>query len=162
MKLSKRRRQEGRTNFQKRLKLLKGKTLRLVVRKTNKYIILQIIQSKIAQDSVMYSVNSKELLKHGWPENKKNSLKTVTAAYLAGLLLGVKAKKIKERVILDSGLIPNTKGSRVYAAVKGLSDSGIKIPFDDKVIPDNERLEGKHIKLEEEIFNKIKLKILGK
>jgi ribosomal protein L18 len=42
-KLNKKRRLENKTNYTKRLILLKGGYLRLVVRKTNKYLILQII-----------------------------------------------------------------------------------------------------------------------
>jgi len=162
MKQNKKRRRQVKTNYLKRLMLLKGKHPRFVVRKTNRYIILQIVECKNAQDKVLYSVNTKELLKYGWPENKKNSLKTITAAYLGGLLMGKKAKTIKSKTILDSGLIPSTKGSKIYAAVKGLSDSGIDIPFEDKIIPSNERIEGEHLKLEKETFNKIKVKILEK
>jgi large subunit ribosomal protein L18 len=145
MKLDKRRRQECKTNYKKRISLLKSKSFRLIVRKTNRYIILQIIKSKDAKDLVMFSTNSKELLKYGWPENMKNSLKSLTAAYMAGYLLG-KRSNIKEGVILDSGIYPSTKGSRVYAAVKGISDSGIKINFDKKIIPTEDRIKGKNLK----------------
>jgi large subunit ribosomal protein L18 len=155
MKLDKRRRMENKTNYNKRLKLLKGKSPRLVVRKTNKYIILQIIESKDAQDKVIYSTSTKDLLKLGWPKDKSGSLKSLSASYLAGLSLGKKAGKLKERVIVDTGLIPNTKGSRIYAAVKGIADSGIEINFDEKVIPSKDRIEGKANKLDS-IFTKVK------
>jgi large subunit ribosomal protein L18 len=157
MKIDKRRRIENKTNYRKRLTLLKGKSPRFVVRKTNRYIILQIIDSKGALDKVIYSVNTKELLKFGWPENMKNSLKSLSAAYLGGLLIGKKSGKIKERVILDSGLIPHTKGSRVYAALKGISDSGIKIEYDESIIPKEDRISGKNLKQDfSTYFNKIK------
>ena len=133
MKLDKKRRQECRTNYTRRLILLKSSHPRLVVRKTNRYLIVQIIESKHAQDKVIFSVNTKDLLKHGWPENKSGSLKSVTAGYLAGYLIGKKAKNVSE-VILDLGLIPNTSGSRVYSVVKGVSDSGVKINFDKKLL----------------------------
>jgi large subunit ribosomal protein L18 len=152
MKLDKKRRQENKTNYKKRLNLLKGKFPRLVVRKTNKYLIIQVIESIDAQDKVIASVNTKELLKYGWNEKKKGSLKSLPAGYLAGFLIGKKLKN-KEKIILDSGLIPNTPGSRVYAVVKGVSDSGIKINFNEKIIPSKEKLEGKNIGIE---FNKIK------
>lgn len=177
MKLDKRRRIENKTNYNKRLKLLKGKLPRLVIRKTNRYILLQIIESKNAQDKVIYSVCTKELLKSGWPKEKAGSLKSLSAAYLGGLLLGKKASslskdnegnkpsskqsfegqagKLKEKVILDTGLIPSTKGSRIYAAVKGVADSGIKIDYDEKIIPSMERIEGKAHKLDD-IFKKVK------
>ena len=140
MKLDKKRRREKKTNYKKRLILLKGNCVRFVVRKTNRYIIMQIIESKHAQDKVLCSVNTKELLKYGWPESKKGSLKSVPACYLGGLLLGKKVKDVK-KVILDSGLIPSTKGSRVYAGVKGISDSGIEIKYDEKVLPSKDRIE---------------------
>lgn len=142
-KLDKKRRREGKTNYYKRLKLLKSDLPRFVVRKTNKYIILQIIKSENAQDKVIYSLNTKELLEFGWPLKKKGSLKSLTASYLAGFLIGKKAlsSKFNEKIILDSGLIPNTNGSRVYAAVKGLSESGLKIPFDKDIMPSNEMIK---------------------
>ena len=150
MKLDKKRRLECKTNYNKRLILLKGNCLRLVVRKTNKYIILQIVKSEGAKDKTLYFVSTKNLLKYQWPEDKAGSLKSLSAAYLAGLLLGKNAKELKQKIILDSGLIPNTKGSRVYAAVKGISDSGINIKYDEKTMPTNEMIKGKY-----EFFEKI-------
>jgi len=155
LKIDKKRRREYKTNYKKRLSLLKGDYLRFIVRKTNRYIILQIIESKGALDKILYSANTKELLKYGWPKNKEGSLKSITAAYFGGFLLGKKSKGLKLKVILDSGLIPNTKGSKVYAAVKGLSDSGVEIKYDKKVLPSEERIKGKDIKLDLETFNKI-------
>ena len=155
MKLNKRRRTEFKTNYNKRLKLLKGNSPRLIIRKTNRYVTLEIIESKNAQDRVVYSASTKELLKLGWPKEKEGSLKSLTAAYLGGLLIGKKAQKLKERVIVDTGLIPNTKGSRIYSALKGVSDAGIQVKYDEKVIPKMERIEGKAQKLDV-VFNKVK------
>jgi len=155
MKINKRRRLENKTNYNRRLGLLKSNSLRLVIRKTNKYLILQVIESKDSEDKVLYCASTKDLLKLGWPEAKAGSLKSITASYLAGLLLGKKAKDVKGRLVLDLGLIPNTKGSRVYAAVKGIADAGIKINYDEKVIPPKESIEGKNNKLTE-IFTKVK------
>lgn len=155
-RLVKRRRREGRTNYTKRLILLRGGYPRLVVRKTNRYLILQIVESAGAQDKVLISVSTKDLLKYGWPVEKAGSLKSLGAAYLSGLLLGKKIKgKIDSRVILDSGLIPNTKGSRVYAAVKGVKDAGIEIDVGEEVVPPLEKIK------KEEFFDEIKSKIGG-
>ena len=44
-KVDKKRRKQGKTNYTKRLILLKGRSPRLVVRKTNKYLIIQILNS---------------------------------------------------------------------------------------------------------------------
>ncbi len=157
MKLDKRRRLEGRTDYKKRLRLLKGGYLRLVVRKSNRYILLQIVESRHAQDKVLVTASTKELLKKGWPSEKAGLLKSLGAAYLGGFLLGKKIKnRIKEKVILDSGLIPNTRGSRVYAAVKGVKDAGIEIDIGEEVVPPAEKIE------KEEFFGEVKGKIGGK
>ncbi len=161
MKIEKKRRAENKTNYKKRLILLKSRIPRLVVRKTNKYLILEIIESKHAQDCIESFVSTKELLNYGWPKEMSGSLKSVTAGYLAGLLIGKKTK-IKE-VILDSGLIESTKGSRVYSVVKGISDAGIKIPYKKEILPDENRIHGKHLKNDfSNNFNKIKDNLLQK
>ncbi len=154
-KLYKKRRRQHKTDYHRRLILLKGNFPRLVIRKTNKYLILQIVESKNAQDKICFSANTKELLKKGWPEENKGSLKSVTAAYLTGFLLGKKAN-LNKKIILDSGLIPSTAGSKIYAAVKGLVDSGIEISYNEKMFPSQERLEGKDTKISLELFKKIK------
>ena len=151
-KLDKRRRREGKTNYTKRLILLKGNVNRLVIRKSDRYVVVQVVESNGAQDKVISSVSTKDLLKYGWPKDKAGSLKSLGACYLSGLLLGKKMEG-KGKVILDSGLIPNTKGSRVYAVVKGLADSGIEVPFNEKVIPEKERIE------KDEFFSKVKDKV---
>lgn len=155
-KIFKKRRRQGKTNYRKRLILLKSIFPRLVVRKTNQYIILQIVESKEAEDKIITLVNSKELLKFDWPENKKGSLKSLTASYLAGYLIGRKAKKIKiQKAILDSGLIPSTSGSRVYAAVKGAKDAGLDINCDESVIPSMDKIQ------KYDFFNKVREEIEG-
>lgn len=154
-KIDKKRRIQSRTNYTKRLIMLKGKSPRLVIRKSNRYILLQIVESKAAQDKVLCSASSRELLALGWPKENVGGLKSVSAGYLAGRLLASKAKSIKERVILDSGLIPNTKGSRIYAALKGAKEGGLNVPADEEVFPDDEKIE-KGSKLDSKIFNKIK------
>ena len=155
MKLDKRRRIEGRTNYKKRLALLRGNSPRFIVRKTNRYIILQIAESKDAQDKIIFSANTRELVNFGWPKEKEGSLKSLPAAYLGGLLIGKKAKNLKGRIVLDIGLVPNTKGSKIYAAAKGLKDAGANINFDEKTAPSKERIEGKNTKISGEIFNKV-------
>jgi len=140
-RLDRRRRRESKTNYTKRLILLKGNIPRLVVRKSNKYVLLQVVESKHAQDKVICEVSTKELLRYGWPKDKSGSLKSIAASYLGGLLLANKAKAKKvENVILDSGLIPSTKGSRVYAAVKGVSEGGLKISHDEEILPTDEMI----------------------
>ncbi|MBS3091749.1 50S ribosomal protein L18 [Candidatus Pacearchaeota archaeon] len=140
-KTIRRRRKEGKTDYKARLALLSSEKPRLVIRKTNRYILAQIVESNIAQDKVVFAVNSKELLARGWPKELSGSLKSLSAAYLTGKLLGDKAKaKIKEAII-DFGMNRNIKKSRIYAAVKGFIDSGIKVPCSLEVLPTIEELK---------------------
>jgi large subunit ribosomal protein L18 len=159
------RRRLFKTDYRKRLRLLLSKKPRLVVRKSLKYITAQIIEFSEKGDKTLVGVTSKELKKLGWNFACDN----LPAAYLTGLLVGKKAlgKGVQE-AILDSGLYPSTKGSRIYAVVKGAIDAGLKVPVSEEVLPSEERIYGKHIasykekfkNLPEE-FEKIKQKILG-
>lgn len=142
MKIEFKRKRQHRTDYKARIALLKSSLPRLVVRKTNKNIIAQIVKSKEAQDFVVCSANSAELKKHGWNFSCKN----LPACYLTGLLIAKKAKEKKiNQCILDVGMQRSTKGSRIYALVKGAIDMGIKIPCDEKIFPSEERIRGKHI-----------------
>lgn len=142
-----RRRRENKTDYKARLTLLKSGLPRIVVRKTNQYVILQLVESREAQDHILCAVNSKELLKYGWPASSKGSLKSAPAAYLTGYAFGCKIKKMNvKNVILDIGLAMSTKGSRIYAAVKGLIDSGVEVPCSEDILPKEDRISGKHMK----------------
>lgn len=139
-----------------RFNLLKSKFPRLVIRKTNLYIITQIVTSKEAQDTVVCSANSKELASLGMT----GSLKNVPAAYLTGILL---AKKAKEKGIkkanLDIGRYTSTKGSKLYAVVKGAIEGGMKVSCDEKMLPKEDRISGKNTKNPEKTnkeINKVK------
>jgi len=157
------RRREEKTDYKRRLKLLTSKKPRLVVRKTLKYIRAQIIEFDKKGDKTLVSASSQELKKLGWKFPSDN----LPSAYLTGLLIGKKTlkKKIKE-AILDLGLYPSTKGSRIYACVKGVLDAGLNVPSDESIFPTEERIKGLHIAkhLEKfkdlpEEFEKIKQKI---
>jgi len=162
MKTQRKRKQQRKTDYQARIGMLKSEIPRIVVRRTNKYIIIQYVKSKEAQDSVILGISSKKLLKYGWPEKNKGSLKSVTAAYLTGYYIGKKIleKEPKARAILDIGLQRNISGNRLYAALKGLVDSGIDIKCNEKIFPSKERLEGKHLKSDlKDDFDKVKKNI---
>ncbi len=135
----KRRRRENKTDYKARLRLLKSDKPRIVVRKTNKYVIGQVVISEVAQDKIVLGVNSKELLSHGWPENLKGSLKSLPACYLTGYLLGKKSKDLKEAVF-DIGLQRNMHKSRLYAFLRGAIDAGLNIPHNEEIFPDDEML----------------------
>jgi large subunit ribosomal protein L18 len=159
MKVSKRRRQENRTDYFKRRNLLKSETPRIVFRKTNRYLIAQYIESKEAQDKIIFGLNSKQLLKYGWPKNLDSALKNTPAAYLFGIMTGIKITHDKLKTpILDFGLQRVLKGSKTQAFIKGLVDSGIKIKHKEENFPSKERIHGKQVK-EKIPFEEIKLKI---
>lgn len=134
------RRRLGLTNYRKRLKLVKSGLPRLVVRRSNRYILVQVIESVAGGDRTLVSAHSKELRNYGW----RCGLKNTPAAYLTGLLAGLRAKAIgKDKLIADLGLFH--KASRLYAAIKGALDAGVEIPVSEEVIPSEDRIKGKHI-----------------
>jgi large subunit ribosomal protein L18 len=162
MRISKRtirrRRRENKTDYKLRKKILEGGMPRLVIRRTNRYFIIQLVKSSEAQDKILMTMTSKELVKHGWNEKSMGSLKSIPAGYLTGLLA---AKKVgKERLAVDLGMQRTIAGGRVFSVVKGLIDGGANISANEKVFPSDERLEGEHLKPEvKEMINKIKSKI---
>jgi large subunit ribosomal protein L18 len=137
-----RRRRESKTDYKSRLSLLKSGKPRLVVRRSLKYIRAQIVEYDPTGDKTALSATSSELRALGW----KFACNNIPAAYLTGLLIGKKAKdKNIAEVVLDSGLYKSTKGSRVYAVVKGAHDAGLKMPHSDGMLPSDERVAGQHI-----------------
>lgn len=152
-----RRKREGKTDYKSRLKLLKSAKPRLVIRKSSKNILLQIINSDNSQDRVIITSHSNELKKFGWDYSMSN----IPSSYLTGLLIGKKALKkgIKE-AILDTGLQRLVIKSKIYAALKGCIDAGLNIPHNPKIFPTEERIKGGHIsKNIEKKFEETKKKI---
>lgn len=132
-----RRRRLGRTNYHKRLALLKSGKPRLVVRVSNKYVVSQLVESASGKDRVLFTVSSKELSKHGW----NHSFKNIPAAYLTGIIAGKKCSA--KEVILDAGV--SKPSSRVFALIKGFVDAGANIAHSQSSFPSAERLAGKHV-----------------
>ncbi len=145
MRTIKRRRKEHKTDYARRVKLLKGETPRIVIRKTNKYVIVQYVTSKEAQDKVELGITSKELLKYGWPKKFSNSLKSIPAAYLTGFLFGKEISK-KERSVVDLGMMRSIRKNKLFALIKGLKDAGVKIQCDEEGFPSEDRIKGKQLK----------------
>ena len=146
LRTMKRRRRENRTDYKARRILLESGIPRIVVRRTNKYFILQAVESSEAQDKVVATVTSKELLKNGWDAKAGGSLKSIPAGYLTGILMAKKLQKGK--YIMDLGMARTLKGSRVFSVVRGLIDGGLDVPADEKVFPSEDRLNGEHLKPE--------------
>ena len=135
------RRREKKTNYAKRLAMIKSGKPRLVVRKTNTSVKVQLITYSKTGDVTVASTVSKELTGYGWKESQKN----MPAAYLTGLLCGTKATKKVNEAIADIGLHSPIHGSKIFAAVKGAIDAGIEIKVDEIALPKEDRLKGKHI-----------------
>ena len=159
------RRRLGKTDYNKRLEMVKSGKPRLVVRKSLKYITAQIVQFDGKGDKTVLSANSRQLKKIGWNFACDN----LPAAYLTGLAVGKQsvANKITE-AILDAGLYKSTKGSKIYAAAKGAVDAGLKLNLGAEVLPSEDRIKGAHIAAYKEkfkdlpqVFEKIKSQILG-
>ncbi|KAG5220700.1 60S ribosomal protein [Salix suchowensis] len=163
-----RRRREGKTDYYARKRLVtqaKNKynapKYRLVVRFTNKDIIVQVVYARLQGDFVLCAAHSKELPRYGI----NHGLTNWTAAYATGLLcarraltkigLADKYEGVAEpdgslvltealdeedaprpfKCYLDVGLKRTSTGSRVFGAMKGASDGGIFIPHSDKRFP---------------------------
>ncbi len=137
-----RRRREGKTDYYQRTRLVVADAPRMVVRKTNRHIIVQLVTAEMDGDRTLVAANSKELEKYGY----KGSTSSTPAAYLTGMLFAVKAKKAQqESAVLDIGLNRATPGARVFAALKGAVDAGLDVPYGEEILPSEERLKGAHI-----------------
>jgi len=139
-----RRRRKNITDYRKRLKLLKSKKPRLVVRRFLNNIITQITLYNEKGDKTLLTIHSKILeKKYGWKGHRGN----LPTAYLVGLLAGLEAKKKGiEEAILDIGRFRSTKGNALYAALKGVIDAGLNIPYNEEILPPEDRIKGEHIK----------------
>ncbi len=135
-----RRRREQKTNYKKRLALIKSGKVRFVVRGSNNNFVTELVSYEPKGDKVICFTHSNELKKFGWKNHKGN----LPSAYLTGFLCGKKASSKVKEAILDIGLTTPIHGSRIFAALKGIIDAGVKIPANEKVFPKEERIKGKH------------------
>ena len=133
----------------------------MVVRRTNRRIITQVIYATIQGDKVVAQADSFELRRFG----VEAGLTNYAAAYATGLLLGrrlltelgmndiykgvenvdgdyydVYEKGLNEdkrpfKAVLDVGLVRTTVGNRVFGALKGAVDGGLHIPHNTKRFP---------------------------
>jgi len=127
---------------------------RLVVRITNSDVVCQIAYAKIAGDVILAAAYAHELPRYGLPVGLTN----YSACYCTGLLLArrllkkiglenryrgkveadgklflpVRQKRQRGRrpftALLDVGLARTTTGARIFAAMKGAVDGGIRVP----------------------------------
>lgn len=157
----KRRRREGKTDYQHRTNLLRQDCTqqsnvksRLVVRITNSKVICSIVKAFIDGDRVVATADSTELKNYGVNFGLSNHF----ASYATGFLCARRAlasngldkiyqpnKEVGEysvtedkddehkayKVYLDIGLARSSKGSNVFIAMKGASDAGLHIPHSE-------------------------------
>lgn len=157
----KRRRREGKTDYQHRTNLLRQDCTqqsnvksRLVVRISNKRVICSIVKAFIDGDRTVASADSSELKNYGVSFGLSNHF----AAYATGFLCARRAllsnglDKIYQpntqvgeyavtedkdeehkayKVYLDIGLARASTGSNVFVAMKGASDAGLHIPHSE-------------------------------
>ncbi len=154
-----RRRREGKTDYRSRLRLVRSGKPRLVVRRSLKHTVVQLVGYDEKGDRVLASSTTGQLRELGWTASTGNT----PAAYLAGLLAGRRAGKasVKE-AILDLGLVRPSKGAKVFAALKGVLDAGVEVPHSDDVLPAEARLKGEHLNKPDigRMFDEVKQKIL--
>jgi len=150
-----RRLREEKTNYKKRGTMLMGKRDFITVNITNENTQVQILKPGMTGDKVIASAHSRYLLEKGW----KGSRKSIPAAYLTGYLAGKKAlSQGAKDAILYTGTRRYTQ--RVAAALKGLVDSGLQVPADSETFPPNERINGEHLTVKNEV-SKMKSTIDG-
>ena len=140
-----RRRRQGRTDYHRRLNLLRSEKPRAVVRLTNRRVIVQIVEYDADGDKVLITVDGGTLVRdYGWP--KDASRKSIPACRMAGYAAGKKAIEAgMDSAVLDIGLANATVGNRRFAALKGLIEAGMDVPHSEEILPSEERAGGQHI-----------------
>ncbi len=140
-----RRRRQGRTDYHRRLKLLRSEKARAVVRLTNRRVIVQIVEYEADGDKVLITVDGETLVRDfGWP--KDASRKSIPACRMAGYAAGKMAIAAGvSSAVLDIGLANATPGNRRFAALKGLLEAGMDVPHSEDILPSEERADGQHI-----------------
>ena len=125
----------------------------ITINVTNENTQVQIVKPEISGDKVIASAHSRFLLKDGWKGSRKN----IPAAYLTGYFAGKKAlSKGVDTAIVYSGTRKYTQ--RMAAVVKGVIDAGIKVPANEETFPSEERINGDHLKIKNDIAT-VKTKI---
>ena len=118
----------------------------IAINVTNENTQVQILKPEITGDKVIVSAHSRFLLKDGWKGSRKN----IPAAYLTGYFAGKKAlSKGVDNAIVYSGTRKYTQ--RMAAALKGVIDSGLEIPADTETLPPENRINGEHLKVKNDV-----------
>lgn len=154
------RKEERKTDYRKRLKLVSSKLPRMIIRKSLRQMLIQFANYFPEGDRIIVSASTTELKDFGWSLYCRNT----PAAYLVGLLAGLKAKQQGiTKAIIDIGIYPSVKSAIIYSAVKGAIDAGINLPHKQEIFPSEERISGTHINENTKlIFENTKKAILKK
>lgn len=141
-----RRLREEKTNYRRRSAMLMGRRDFVTVNITNENTQVQVLKPGMAGDTVIASAHSRHLLKQGW----KGSRKSLPASYLTGYVAG---KRAVRRGITDAILYTGTRRytQRMAAALKGVIDAGVKVPADEETFPPEERINGDHLAVKNEV-----------
>ena len=143
-----RRIRDKKTNYNRRKNMLMGHNDFVTVQISNENTHVQIHKPELTGDKVISSAHSRFLIKKGWKGSRKN----IPAAYLTGYFAGKKAlEKGTSSAILYSGTRRYTQ--RMAAALKGVADAGLKVPADEKTFPPNDRINGEHLKIKNDVAN---------
>ena len=141
-----RRLREEKTNYKKRKLMLMSRADFVTVQISNENTLVQIHKPQFTGDKVVASAHSRFLISKGWKGSRKN----VPAAYLTGYLAGKKALASgTTSAILYSGTRKYTQ--RMAAALKGVIDAGLEIPASEETLPADERINGEHLKIKNDI-----------
>ena len=143
-----RRIRDNKTNYNRRKSMLIGHKDFVTVQISNENTYVQIHKPELTGDKVISSAHSRFLIKKGWKGSRKN----IPAAYLTGYFAGKKAlKNGTSSAIMYSGKRQYTQ--RMAAAVKGIVDAGLEIPADDETFPPDDRINGDHLKIKNDVKN---------
>ena len=143
-----RRIRDKKTNYNRRKNLLMGHVDFVTIQISNENAQVQIHKPELTGDKVISSAHSRFLIKKGWKGSRKN----IPASYLTGYFAGKKAlEKGTSSAVLYSGTRQYTQ--RMAAALKGVIDAGLKIPADEKTFPTNDRINGDHLKIKNDVKN---------
>lgn len=137
-----RRRRQGRTDYRTRLALIKSGEARVVVRTTNRNVIIQLITYDEKGDKIVASAEARELVELGYKAAGNNT----PSAYLTGILAAKRAKEAGVGTgVLDIGRAQPHKGGVLFGALKGVVDGGLEVPHGDDVFPTEDRLRAEHL-----------------
>lgn len=125
---NKKRRKVRLTNYTKRLKLLKSKLPRLVIRKSNHYILAQLVEYAPTGDKVLWTKSTKDLI--------LTKILTSGTNLQAAFLLGKDLLNITTNFVVDIGMRYPKKDKPffVWNVLRGLTENlNLSIELREKI-----------------------------